>query len=87
MFEHREDLLECFRRIQTTIGFDDKTHKEAGDRIRLLEDPDLNFFLQLFHHIMPHVEYLYVKLQKRNTDSVHINGIQQFQQEIQKIRY
>ncbi|KAK0141015.1 Zinc finger MYM-type protein 1 [Merluccius polli] len=87
VFEHREDLVECFRRIRSSSGFDDKTNKEAGGYIRLLEDPDFNFFLQLFHHIMPHVDFLYAKLQKRNIDSVHINGcIQQFQKDIQNIR-
>ncbi|KAF3856811.1 hypothetical protein F7725_017534 [Dissostichus mawsoni] len=36
---------------------------------------------------MPHVDFLYAKLQKKNIDSVHIHGcIQQFQQDIQKIR-
>ncbi|XP_016394516.1 uncharacterized protein LOC107728744 [Sinocyclocheilus rhinocerous] len=51
-------------------------------RIRIL-----SFFLQLFHNIMPHVDLLYAKLQKDDIDSVHIRGsIQQFQQDIQKIR-
>ncbi|XP_061403247.1 uncharacterized protein LOC133339137 [Lethenteron reissneri] len=53
----------------------------------LLEDEDFKFFLELYHHIMPHVDFLYAKLQKKNIDSVHIKvSIQQFQQEIQKIR-
>ncbi|CAM4619377.1 unnamed protein product [Leuciscus chuanchicus] len=53
----------------------------------LLEDDDFKFFLELYHHIMPHVDFLYAKLQKKNIDSVHIKvSIQQFQQEIQKIR-
>ncbi|KAL0152798.1 hypothetical protein M9458_052521 [Cirrhinus mrigala] len=51
-------------------------------RIRIL-----SFFLQLFHNIMPHVDLLYAKLQKKDIDSVHFRGsIQQFQQDIQKIR-
>ena len=75
-------------RIRSTIGYDDKTNKKEGDHIRLLEDSDFNFFLQLFHHIMLHVEFLYAKLQKRNTDAVHKNGfIQQFLQEIHIIMY
>ncbi|XP_050958673.1 uncharacterized protein LOC127160038 [Labeo rohita] len=53
----------------------------------LLENQDFKFFLQLFHNIMPHVDLLYAKLQKKDIDSVHIRGsIQQFQQDIQKIR-
>ncbi|XP_031425812.1 zinc finger MYM-type protein 1-like [Clupea harengus] len=87
VFEHRDDLMECFERIRASGGFDDKTSQEAGGHIRLLEDPDFNFFLQLFHRIMPHVDILYAKLQERNIDSVHINRcLQQFQEEIQKIR-
>ncbi|XP_056264831.1 uncharacterized protein LOC130189869 [Pseudoliparis swirei] len=86
-FEHKDDLIECFGRIRASGSFDDMTSQEAGGHIRLLEDPDFNFFLQLFHRIMPHVDILYAKLQKRNIDSVHINTcIQQFQENIQKIR-
>ncbi|XP_062268110.1 zinc finger MYM-type protein 1-like [Platichthys flesus] len=87
VFEHRDDLIDCFERIRASDGFDDKTSHEAGGHIRLLEDPDFNFFLKLFHRIMPHVDILYAKLQNRNIDSVYINRcIQQFQEDIQKIR-
>ncbi|XP_063747657.1 zinc finger MYM-type protein 1-like [Eleginops maclovinus] len=87
VFEQREHLVECFERIRASGGFDDKTSQEAGGYIRLLEDPQFNFFLQLFHKIMPHVDVLYAKLQKRDIDSVHIERcIQQFQEDIQKIR-
>ncbi|CAB1443695.1 unnamed protein product [Pleuronectes platessa] len=62
-------------------------NRRSDGHIRLLEDPDFNFFLKLFHRIMPHVDILYAKLQNRNIDSVHINRcIQQFQEDIQKIR-
>ena len=78
------DLIHCFERIRESSEFDPKTVREAGGYAKLLEDPDFNFFLQLFHHIMPHVDLLYAKLQKRKIDSVHIKGcIQQFQQDIQ----
>ncbi|XP_056306384.1 uncharacterized protein LOC130218267 [Danio aesculapii] len=61
--------------------------REAGAFAMLLENQDFNFFLQLFHNIMPHVDILYAKLQKKDIDSVHIRvSIQQFQQDIQKIR-
>ncbi|KAK0133197.1 hypothetical protein N1851_031417 [Merluccius polli] len=72
-------------RAVNTVDFDDKSIKEAGGYHRLLEDSDFNFLLKLFHHIMPHVDFLYAKLQKRKIDSVHINGcIQQFQKDMQK---
>ena len=38
----------------------------------LLENQDFKLFLQLFHHIIPHVDVLYAKLQKKNIDLVHI---------------
>ncbi|CAM4660153.1 unnamed protein product [Leuciscus chuanchicus] len=87
VFEHREDLIHCFESIQESGDFDPNTVREAGALAMLLEDDDFKFFLELYHHIMPHVDFLYAKLQKKNIDSVHIKvSIQQFQQEIQKIR-
>uniref|UniRef100_A0AAV2KW65 Uncharacterized protein n=1 Tax=Knipowitschia caucasica TaxID=637954 RepID=A0AAV2KW65_KNICA len=45
----------------------------------LLKHQDFKFFLELFHHIMPLVDLLYAKLQKKNIDAVHIKrSIQQF---------
>lgn len=87
VFEHREDLIRCFQIIRDSGDFDPVTVREAGAFAMLLEDQDFNFFLKLFHNIMPHVDLLYAKLQKKDIDSVHIRGsIQQFQQDIQKIR-
>ncbi|XP_061403240.1 zinc finger MYM-type protein 1-like [Lethenteron reissneri] len=87
VFEHREDLIHCFESIQDSGDFDPNTVREAGALAMLLEDEDFKFFLELYHHTMPHVDFLYAKLQKKNIDSVHIKvSIQQFQQEIQKIR-
>ncbi|XP_030607418.1 uncharacterized protein LOC115795584 [Archocentrus centrarchus] len=87
VFEHREDLIRCFESIQDSGDFDPITVREAGAFAMLLEDQDFKFFLQLFHHIMPHVDLLYAKLQKKVIDSVCIQeSIQQFQQDIQKIR-
>ncbi|XP_040177751.1 zinc finger MYM-type protein 1-like [Rana temporaria] len=87
VFKHREDLIRCFQTIQDSGDFDPVTVRAAGGFAMLLEDQDFKFFLQFFHDIMPHVDLLYVKLQKKNIDSTHIKGgIQQFQQDIQKIR-
>ncbi|KAL6454979.1 hypothetical protein MHYP_G00365810 [Metynnis hypsauchen] len=49
-----------------------------------MEDQDFKFFLKLFHHIMPHVDLLYAKLQKKVIDSVYIQ--ENIQQDSQKIR-
>ncbi|KAL1249385.1 hypothetical protein QQF64_020390 [Cirrhinus molitorella] len=87
VFEQREDLIRCFETIRDSSDFDPVTVREAGAFAMLLEDSDFNFFLQLFHNIMPHVDLLYAKLQKKEIDSVHIKkSIQQFQEDIQKIR-
>ncbi|KAL7826384.1 hypothetical protein AOLI_G00315930 [Acnodon oligacanthus] len=48
-----------------------------------MEDQDFKFFLQFFHHIMPHVDLLYAKLQKKVIGSVYIQD--SIQQDIQKI--
>ncbi|XP_039648866.1 zinc finger MYM-type protein 1-like [Perca fluviatilis] len=87
VFEHRDDLIRCFESIQDSGDFDPNTVREAGALAMLLEDQDFKFFLELYHHITPHVDFLCAKLQEKNIDSVHIKGsIRQFQQEIQKIR-
>lgn len=88
VFEHREALILCFERIRDCGNFDPNTMREAGALAMLLEDADFKFFLELFHLIMPHVDILYAKLQKKNVDSVHIKrSIEHFQSEIQRIRY
>lgn len=85
--EHGKDLIHCFESIWNSGGFDHNTVREAGAFAMQLEDQNFKFFLQLFHHVMPHVDLLYAKLQKRCIDMVHINGcIQQLPQDIQKIR-
>ncbi len=84
VFEHREDLIRCFQTIRDSGDFDPVTVREAGAFAMLLEDQYFNFFLKLFHNIMPHVDLLYAKLQKKDIDSVHIR--RSFQQDIQKIR-
>ncbi|KAL1279200.1 hypothetical protein QQF64_025873 [Cirrhinus molitorella] len=85
VFEQREDLIRCFEMIRDSSDFDPSERQEhlpCCSRIQILI-----FFLQLFHNIMPHVDLLYAKLQKKEIDSVHIKkSIQQFQEDIQKIR-
>ncbi|XP_009291966.1 zinc finger MYM-type protein 1 [Danio rerio] len=79
--------MRCFQTYRDSGDFDPVAVREAGAFAMLLENQDFNFFLRLFHNIMPHVDILYAKLQKKDIDSVHIRGsIQQFQQDIQKIR-
>ncbi|CAL9695642.1 unnamed protein product [Knipowitschia caucasica] len=87
VFEQRDDLIQCFENIRDSGDFDSNTIREAGAMAMLLEHQDFKFFLELFHHIMPLVDLLYAKLQKKNIDAVHIKRrIQQFEQDIQNIR-
>ncbi|CAL9687151.1 unnamed protein product [Knipowitschia caucasica] len=87
IFEHKEDLLQCFGNIRDSGELDPTTVREAGGFVRLLEDDSFSFFLNLFHLIMPHVDILYSQLQKRTIDSVFVQGImQKFTDNIQKIR-
>uniref|UniRef100_A0AAV2KQF2 Ig-like domain-containing protein n=1 Tax=Knipowitschia caucasica TaxID=637954 RepID=A0AAV2KQF2_KNICA len=87
VFEQRDDLIQCFENIRDSGDFDSNTIREAGAMAMLLEHQDFKFFLELFHHIMPLVDLLYAKLQKKNIDAVHIKrSIQQFEQDIQNIR-
>ncbi|XP_049424877.1 zinc finger MYM-type protein 1-like [Epinephelus fuscoguttatus] len=87
VFEHREDLIQCFKTICDSGDFDDTTVRATTGFVFLLEEEEFQFFLQLFHNIMPHVDILYAQLQKRSIDSVHIRwSIQQFQHQLEAIR-
>ncbi|XP_051816322.1 uncharacterized protein LOC127537619 [Acanthochromis polyacanthus] len=87
VFEHREDLIQGLENIRDSGDFDASTIREAGAVAMLLEHQDFKFFLELFRHIMPHVDLLYAKLQKKNIDAVHIKvSIQQFEQDMENIR-
>ena len=87
VFKHREDLVCCFENTRdvtlTPIPSERQDPWPCYWNIRTLSS-----FWNLFHHIMPHVDLLYAKLQKKNIDSGHIRGsVQQFEQDIQRIRY
>ncbi|XP_013882550.1 zinc finger MYM-type protein 1 [Austrofundulus limnaeus] len=87
VFEHKDDLLQCFQTIRDSEEFDPTTVREAGGFVRLLEDDAFSFFLKLFHLIMPHVDILSSQLQKRTIDSVFVHSVmQQFTKNIQKCR-
>ena len=87
VYEHRDDLLKCFKTIQDSGNFDAVTVREAGGFVRMLEDGTFCFFLQLFHKIMPHVDMLFQQLQKRNIDPIFIKAaICNFADSIRNIR-
>ncbi len=72
--------------IRDSCDFDPVTVREAGAFAMLLEDQDFKFFMKLFHNIMPHVDLLYAKLQKKDIYSVHIRG-ESSSSSRKKIRY
>ena len=72
VYENLDNLIECFKTIRTDNSFDSATVREASGFLRMLQDADLQFFLQLFRQIMPHVDMMYQQLQKKDIDSVFI---------------
>ncbi|KAK6325060.1 hypothetical protein J4Q44_G00044020 [Coregonus suidteri] len=89
VYENRDDLIECFEAIRTgSLGsFDQGTVREASGYVRMLHDEDFIFFLRLFHKIMPHVDILYQKLQKKDIDAVFIkSALDSFTSSVQAIR-
>ncbi|KAK7901308.1 hypothetical protein WMY93_018077 [Mugilogobius chulae] len=83
---NKEELMQCFERIRDSGDFDANTEQEAGALSMLLENPDFNFFLQLFHQILPLVDELDCTLQKnRNYDHIS-ESIQQFKTDLEKVR-
>ena len=87
VYENLDDLIQCFESIRTTSSFDSTTVREASGFLRMLQDDDFQFFLQLFHQIMPHVDVLYQQLQKKDIDAVFIKrALQRFISGLQAIR-
>ncbi|XP_051812016.1 uncharacterized protein LOC127536230 [Acanthochromis polyacanthus] len=89
VFEHKDDLIQCFQTIRDSGDFDPITVREAGGFMRMLEEEDFCFLLALFHKIMPHVDMLFNqhRCSKRNIDAVYITGvIQTFTNSMQKIK-
>ncbi|XP_042213104.1 zinc finger MYM-type protein 1-like [Homarus americanus] len=87
VYEHREDLLECFKTIESSREFESNSVREARAFIRILQDREFVYFLSLFHEIMPHVVELYSQLQKRDIDTVFVEKITaEFVKNINKVR-
>lgn len=87
VYENLGDLIVCFETIRADSSFDNTTVREASGFLRMLQDEDFCFFLQLFHLIMPHVDMMYQQLQKKNIDMVFIKrALENFTCSIQAIR-
>lgn len=87
MYENLDSLKECFETITSDRSFDSTTVREASGFLRMLQDEDFCFFLQLFHKIMPHVDMMYQQLQKRDIDVVFIKRVLQNFRQSGKIQY
>ena len=84
VFENRELLLECLDKIQNETQ-QPVTRDQAGNFQRLMTDNIFVFWLTPFRHIMPHVDFLYDKIQMRRTDHIK-QAVSELKLEIEKIR-
>jgi len=86
VYENRELIILCMDKIESTSN-QTITINQAGALRRLLQDSTFIYWLNVFHHLMPHVDILFNQLQKRGTDPVEIsNSIQHFEMHIRKER-
>ena len=67
VYEMKEDLIACFSAIMNGSGWDTSSISEASGLKRWLEDSTFLFFLDLFHQIFPHIEFLFSVFQSRRT--------------------
>ena len=58
VFEDKEDLIQCLEKIIFTWKKDQVSVREAGGLVRWLKGKDFLLYLELFHHLMPHVVIL-----------------------------
>ncbi|KAJ8025702.1 Zinc finger MYM-type protein 1 [Holothuria leucospilota] len=74
VYEHQDDLIECFQDIIVNWNGDQTTVREASGLLKCLQDRDFLGYLDFFHKIMPHVEILYAQLQRRQLDPVFLQN-------------
>ena len=72
VFEHKDDLKVCFKRIINTWKKDKASVRDASGLLLRLEDRSFILYLRFFHQLMPHVDVLYAQLQKRQISSTFI---------------
>lgn len=83
IYEHKPLLIECMQQIQVQFS-NAKVINQASSIERMLLDDIFNFWLNIFHNIMPHVDDLHNQLQ---TDTLNMsNAIATFDMCIQNIR-
>ena len=72
VFEHKDDLKVCFKRIVNTWKKDKASVRDASGLLLRLEDRSFILYLRFFHQLMPHVDVLYAQQQKRQISSTFI---------------
>lgn len=86
VYEHRESLMECLEIIENSSKQVNTITQARGLRFKM-EQPVFLFWLEFFHHIMPHVDILYQQLQKRIIDTVTVNSaISSFKSAVESVR-
>ncbi|KAJ1179402.1 hypothetical protein NDU88_004636 [Pleurodeles waltl] len=87
IYEYRTDLENCFNTIESSGNFECKSRSEARGFARTLQDREFQFFLFLFHEIMPIVDKFYNQLQKRDIETIFIQWAKiQFVTSMNKVR-
>ena len=72
VFEHKDDLKECFKLIINTWKKDKAIVHDPSGLLHWLEDRSFIIYLRFFHQLMPHVDILYARLQKCQISSSFI---------------
>ena len=72
VFEHKDDLQECFRKIINAWKKEKASVCDARGLLMRLEYRSFKRYLRFFHQLMPHVYVLYVQLHKCQINSTFI---------------
>jgi len=72
VFEHKDDLKECFKKIINTWKKDKASVCDASGLLLWLEDRIFILYLRFPYQLMPHVDVLYAQMQKRQISSTFI---------------
>ena len=81
----KDKLIECCTKLEESNN-NETVYKATGIK-RMLNDPEFIFWLNFFNKVMPHVDILYLQIQKRTFDAVWAKtSLNNFNFEIQKIR-
>ena len=80
VYEYKEGLMECFKKMWTSGGFNAITVRKPTGLLEVLKsNASFLFWLNLFYKIMPHADILYAQIRKCDIDPVQISSnVEQF---------